>query len=112
VSGRLPFKVYAGALGEPGIKRTDRFTWTGHFRAPLRGEFYLSGAIPEVYRAENDLGQEFHIMQPARPEDCACRECGRAHEVPYRPGPPPPAFLEWLDSKDKGLRGRGPRGKA
>ena len=32
-------------------------------RAPKKGEWYLSGAIPIAYRAPNDLSQEFHIMR-------------------------------------------------
>lgn len=34
------------------------------FRPPKRGEFYLSGAIPEAYRAPNDLsGDSFVIVE-------------------------------------------------
>ncbi len=40
---------------------------TGEFRAPKRGEFYLSGAIPEAYEAPNDLSQEFYIMERVKP---------------------------------------------
>lgn len=39
---------------------------TGEFRAPKRGEWYLSGAIVEAYRAPNDLTQEFHIAKLVR----------------------------------------------
>lgn len=33
-------------------------------RAPRKGEYYVSGAIPEAYRAPNDLSDEFLIVEP------------------------------------------------
>lgn len=36
---------------------------TGVKRCPKRGEFYLSGAIVEAYRAPNDLSTEFVIAE-------------------------------------------------
>lgn len=36
---------------------------TGEKRAPQKGEWYLSGAIPEAYRAPNDLTTVFHILR-------------------------------------------------
>ena len=36
----------------------------GEFRAPKRGEWYLSGAILSAYRAPNDLSTEFRIVTP------------------------------------------------
>lgn len=38
---------------------------TGEFREPRAGEYYLSGAIPAVYTAPNDLSTKFHIMRKA-----------------------------------------------
>lgn len=37
---------------------------TGEFRPPKKGEHYLSGAIPEVYKAHADHAEDnkFHIM--------------------------------------------------
>lgn len=37
-------------------------------RAPKAGEWFLSGAIPEAYKAHNDLDTEFHILRLARIE--------------------------------------------
>lgn len=37
--------------------------WTGERRAPKAGEWYLSGAVVEAYRAPNDLSSEFHIAR-------------------------------------------------
>jgi hypothetical protein len=36
---------------------------TNEFRAPRKGEWYLSGAIPIAYKAPNDLSTEFRIMR-------------------------------------------------
>lgn len=36
---------------------------TGEFRAPKKGEYYLSGAIPCAYLAPNDFTQPYHIMR-------------------------------------------------
>lgn len=36
---------------------------TGEKRPPRKGEWYLSGAIVEAYRASNDLTSEFHIAK-------------------------------------------------
>jgi hypothetical protein len=33
------------------------------FRAPKKGEYYLSGAIPKAYLAPNDLTTPFHIVE-------------------------------------------------
>ncbi len=36
---------------------------TGEFREPKKGEWYLSGAIVEAYRAPNNLSTKFHIAK-------------------------------------------------
>ena len=36
---------------------------TGEFREPRKGEWFLSGAIPEAYYALNDLGTKYHILK-------------------------------------------------
>lgn len=33
------------------------------FRPPKKGEYYLSGAIVEAYRAPNDLGDSFLVVK-------------------------------------------------
>jgi len=35
--------------------KTHAFVKTGEFRKPLSGEYYLSGAIPEVYQSWEHL---------------------------------------------------------
>ena len=34
------------------------------YRCPKKGEFYVSGAIPEAYRARNDLPSPYWIVRP------------------------------------------------
>ena len=36
---------------------------THEFRAPRKGEWYLSGATPLAFRAHNDLSTEYRIMR-------------------------------------------------
>ena len=36
---------------------------TGEKRSPRKGEWYLSGAIIEAYRAPTDLSSEFYIAR-------------------------------------------------
>lgn len=43
-----------------------RAQWTGEKRPPKTGEWYLSGAIIEAYRAPNDLETPFHIARIVR----------------------------------------------
>lgn len=40
-----------------------RAVWTGEKRTPKKGEWYLSGAIVEAYKAPNDLSTVFHIAK-------------------------------------------------
>jgi hypothetical protein len=42
---------------------------TGEFRPPKKGEWYLSGAIPEAYRAYSNLGNKFHIVKLVKKEN-------------------------------------------
>ena len=54
------------ALSWEDDKKQGRFIkaeLVGEFRAPRAGEWYLSGTIPEAYRAPNDLSAEYHIMR-------------------------------------------------
>lgn len=57
-------------LGERGA----RYSLTGEFRPPRAGEFYLSGAMPYVYRAPNDYGSgtAYHICRPVEMQTCPC----------------------------------------
>ena len=57
---RLGIKITGVQYKE--IKATSR----GEFRPPKKGEWYLSGAIPEAYVARNDLSTPYHIVQLVR----------------------------------------------
>jgi hypothetical protein len=50
--------LYPIADGEPipgdGKRHLTRAEWTGEHRPPRRGEWFLSGAIPEAYLARHD----------------------------------------------------------
>lgn len=56
-------KIYKGA----GIFNKRYFVYSGQKRCPKKGEYYLSGAIPEVYQAPNDLSFAFSIMTEIPP---------------------------------------------
>lgn len=58
-------RIYPGAHGVGSTRQW--FRWTGEKRAPRAGEYFLSGAIPEVYRASSDLDVPFHIMEQYEP---------------------------------------------
>lgn len=53
------------------------YIWTGEKRPPKAGEYYLSGAVPTVYRTNNDLSYPYHIMRPATEEELQCPCCGQ-----------------------------------
>jgi len=36
------------------------------YRPPKAGEYYISGAIPEVYKAENDLTTPYLVAVPTK----------------------------------------------
>jgi hypothetical protein len=40
-----------------------RFRMTGEFRPPKAGEWYISGAIPEAYKALMDFTSSFQIAK-------------------------------------------------
>lgn len=50
-------------LNDPISKWT--FRWLGK-RCPNRGEFYLSGAIPQAYKAKQHLTTEYDVVEPTR----------------------------------------------
>jgi hypothetical protein len=42
-------------------RKTHRIQYTGEFRKPKKGEWFISGALPEGYQAYKDLNQPYHI---------------------------------------------------
>jgi len=56
---RFRMKEHGGTISQSLL----RVKPTGEFRCPKQGEWYISGAIPEAYKAPNDLGIKFHIAK-------------------------------------------------
>lgn len=48
------------------LRNSIRAKWTGERRPPRRGEWFLSGAIIEAYRALADLRTSYHIARLVR----------------------------------------------
>lgn len=60
-----------------GLGYNRLFVKTDEFRPPKKGEFFLSGAIPEVYRSVSDMGFSYHIMREATEDEIFCSCCGQ-----------------------------------
>lgn len=57
----VPVVIPFEGLDEPGAK----WSWQSlGYRAPKKGEWYLSGAIVMAYRAPNDLATEYFVVRP------------------------------------------------
>lgn len=72
--GHFPGEFFGSVLGL-GKDRNKRYKATGEFRAPKRGEYYLSGAVIQAYRAPNDLSTEYWIAEAYELKPCPC--CGQ-----------------------------------
>lgn len=57
-----PTKAELTALGVTK-RRHVKAQYSGEFRQPQGGEWYLSGAIVEAYRASKPLHGDFHIAR-------------------------------------------------
>ena len=63
--GYTPIRA-ADCEQEQEAARGRKFRWDGQpQRSPKKGEWYMSGAIPEAYQAPNDLSMKFFICIPA-----------------------------------------------
>jgi hypothetical protein len=62
LSRRNHYPVVGGS-GVTAEERKARAFWTGVCRAPKKGEWYLSGAIIEAYKAPNNLTIEYPIAK-------------------------------------------------
>ena len=49
----------------------------GLFRPPRKGEWYLSGAVPEAYIATDDLSEAYHIVSVCVTEKIVTRRALR-----------------------------------
>jgi hypothetical protein len=54
--------VKTGSLGPS--KFNNRWARVIEFRPPKKGEFYLSGAIVQAFKAPNDLDSSYWIVEP------------------------------------------------
>ena len=70
----MAFRYYNDGEYEWG-KYRKRFVRTGEFRAPKKGERYISGAIPHAYLAPNDFETKFWIAREATREETHCSLC-------------------------------------
>lgn len=48
------------------VQRGVHAVTTGEKRTPLKGEWYLSGAIPEAYKAQGRMTGNYHICKLVR----------------------------------------------
>ena len=59
---RAPAGTYRGG-GYSVIQGPGFYRATGEYRAPKRGEWYLSGAVIDAYQAPNDLSAPYWIAE-------------------------------------------------
>jgi hypothetical protein len=71
---RAPKGYFPGEfhVGQGIAHRDTRYKATGEYREPLRGEYFLSGAIVQAYRASNDLPSKYWIAVPVAMVACPC----------------------------------------
>lgn len=68
--------------GMPGLY----FYETGEFRAPRKGEYYLSGAVLAAYRAPNDLTTAYRVARPTYRAVSQLARRGALYGTRYRRG--------------------------
>jgi len=69
----MGFQQKLFSSGEPFMR--ECFILTKEFRNPKKGEFYLSGAIPQAWQALSDLSTKFHIVRKATEKETKCFAC-------------------------------------
>lgn len=62
-------KLYMTIERKYGVTTTRYFRYAGRNAAPKKGEYYLSGAQPEVWEAPNGLTMVFNIMEEFFPKE-------------------------------------------
>lgn len=63
-----PAGVYPGEF----FSIKTRFIASGEYREPKQGEYYLSGAVIQAYRASSNLTSKYWIARQVRMVPCAC----------------------------------------
>ena len=63
---KLPETVFFEKINGKNGQRWDGLCYyeTLGFRSPLKGEWYLSGAMVQAYRARQDLTSLYYIVRP------------------------------------------------
>ena len=63
---KAPDVVFFGFLKRPGDQFGPALCYYEilGFRPPMKGEYYLSGAIVEAYRAPNNLNERYWVVKP------------------------------------------------
>lgn len=59
----LPNVVTFIPCGQSGLFASRHFYRKLGFRCPMKGEYYLSGAIVQAWQAPNDLTTEFMVVE-------------------------------------------------
>jgi len=59
----LPYKIMLSWAPPMVAGQHAKAQFTGEFRSPLKGEWYLSGASIAAYRAPNDLTTGYNIAR-------------------------------------------------
>ena len=70
-----PLRTYAprGVFpGENQFKPNIRYTATGEYRNPLKGEYFLSGSIITAYFAQTDLSTPYWVAKAVELKQCPC----------------------------------------
>lgn len=62
--GTFPGEFFIGQTKNP------KYEATGEFRPPKKGEYFLSGAVVQAYRALNDLSISYWIAKVHEPKKC------------------------------------------
>ena len=62
------FDLIPASMCGIGWRTKVRAKRTKEFRFPRKGEWYLSGAIPEAYQAKSDLTTAYHICTLVKTE--------------------------------------------
>lgn len=65
--------MQAGSIfpcASPAWRKKKKAVTTGEFRPPRKGEWYISGAIPEAYDAKADLSCSYWIARLVENSKC------------------------------------------
>lgn len=71
----IHFEGLNGGSGMFAItEKNKRWARVIAFRPPLEGEYYLSGAVVEAFKARNDMTSSYWIVEPIQPKPVILHE--------------------------------------